>query len=257
MNFIEESTEIDCRGRILRGVQTRPLEGKCPVVVIYHGFCGSRIGPQFIFVRLARELANQGIASVRFDFYGSGESDGVYSDMTLSSEIGEAKFIYEWLNHLEYIDKNNKFMLGLSMGGLITSLIAPYYEDLNSIILWSPAGNMLQVAEESVKNVHYADNGCADIDGLLINKEFINDIKKYDVYNTAEKYKKSALIIHGTKDEVVPFEFGQKYKAIYGERAKFIEVQDADHVFQRSDWKNTVIDETVKYVKFQVQKNNI
>lgn len=255
MNFVEESIEIGCSGRILRGIQTRPVQGQSPVVIIYHGFCGSKIGPHFIFVRLARELAKQGIASVRFDFYGSGESDGVFSDMTLSTEIEDAKLIYEWASKREYVERNNKFLLGLSMGGLITSLIAPDYDDINSIVLWSPAGNMLQVAEESAKNAFYTSDGYADIEGLLINKEFINDLRKYDIYNTAKNYKKSALIIHGTKDEVVPIEFGKKYKVKYGEKSKFIEVKGADHVFQRSDWKGTVIRETTKYIKLHIAKS--
>lgn len=50
--------------------------GKLPIVCIYHGFTGNKMEPHFIFIKLSRLLEKKGIASVRFDFGGSGEGDG-------------------------------------------------------------------------------------------------------------------------------------------------------------------------------------
>jgi hypothetical protein len=58
-----------------------------PAVALYHGFTGSRTEARFLFVSFSRLLARHGIASARFDFLDSGESDGEFQDMTLSGEI--------------------------------------------------------------------------------------------------------------------------------------------------------------------------
>lgn len=80
--LIHKSVEIENKGLILRGVLHIPedIKVKEPIVCIFHGFTGDKIGPHFIFVKLSRILARRGIASVRFDFAGSGESDGDFVD---------------------------------------------------------------------------------------------------------------------------------------------------------------------------------
>ena len=62
----------------LYGMLHRPEgAGPHPAVMILHGFTGQRIEPHRLFVKLARQLVAAGIAALRFDFRGSGESEGV------------------------------------------------------------------------------------------------------------------------------------------------------------------------------------
>ena len=57
-----------------------------PGVVLFHGFTGDRMESHWLFVKCSRALARAGIASLRFDFYGSGESEGEFSEVTLQGE---------------------------------------------------------------------------------------------------------------------------------------------------------------------------
>ena len=62
-------------GHTLRGVVTLPdVEGPVPFVVHLHGFGGSCSGYKSMYTHMSRALAKQGIGSVRFSFYGNGES---------------------------------------------------------------------------------------------------------------------------------------------------------------------------------------
>ena len=71
-------------GHTLRGIVTLPdTEGKVPFVVHLHGFAGSCSGYKSMYTHLSRALAAQGIGSARFDFYGNGESDGEFEDMSM------------------------------------------------------------------------------------------------------------------------------------------------------------------------------
>ncbi|HIE24547.1 MAG TPA: alpha/beta fold hydrolase [Anaerolineales bacterium] len=46
---------------------------RVPAVLICHGFAGNRVESHFIFVKVARRLANAGFFVLRFDFRGFGE----------------------------------------------------------------------------------------------------------------------------------------------------------------------------------------
>ncbi|WP_094551670.1 alpha/beta hydrolase [Petroclostridium xylanilyticum] len=249
---MQQAIELRCDGLTLRGMIHIPELGKSkyPFVAIYHGFTGNKMEPQFMFVRLSRELEKAGVGSVRFDFSGSGESDGLFEEMSVSNEIKEAKHIFKFMSELEYADKNNLFMVGLSMGGLVASVAAPEVDRVKALVLWAPAGNMAEIAEyASQKNEYYVDEkGRIDIGGLWLGPHFLEDVKGIDVYGRAVHYKGDVLLVHGTADATVPIQASYKYKETYGEKAQLIEIEGADHTFQRMDWKNELIDTTIDFI---------
>jgi alpha/beta superfamily hydrolase len=65
-----------------------------------------------------------GYVVIRFDFSGTGESDGSFYDMTLTRELKEARLIVDFTNTLSYIDKNEISGYGHSLGGVIATLLA-------------------------------------------------------------------------------------------------------------------------------------
>ena len=73
-------------GHILRGIVNIPEDGtRFPAIVNVHGFTGNKSGYKSIYTHTARFLAEHGFASVRFDLYGNGESDGEFEDMTFTA----------------------------------------------------------------------------------------------------------------------------------------------------------------------------
>ena len=83
--------EIKRDGLTLRGELLKPDVEKCPVAIIFHGLMANRgMDDSSMFSRIASALAKKGIASVRFDFDGHGESDGDFEDMTVYSELLDA-----------------------------------------------------------------------------------------------------------------------------------------------------------------------
>jgi len=145
---MQQAVEIISRGNTLRGMVNIPdnIIGKVPTVIILHGFGGNKMGPHFIFVKLSRLLERIGIASVRFDFAGSGESDGEFSDMTISGELSDAENILQYIQTLDFVDTKNIAIVGFSMGGAIAAMLAAEYKKyIHSLCLWAPAGNMGEI----------------------------------------------------------------------------------------------------------------
>lgn len=253
---MQKAIEIESNKSTLRGMLHIPKgkREKLPIVVIYHGFCGNKMGPHFMFVKLSRELEELGIASIRVDFAGSGESDGSFKDMTFTREVNDANAILNYVKSLEFIDKDRIAILGFSMGGAIASVIAgTRREEVRSLCLWSPAGNM----EEIILSETYVGNkldkvrkeGSFDVEGLLLGTEFLDDIEGANIYKLAEGYNKKALIIHGNKDEVVPLRASKIYEDIYGENSKLIIIDDADHIYENNIWERELVTFTKEYFK--------
>jgi len=240
-------------GQVLRGYLHTPgeYEGKIPAVGIFHGFTGNKMEPQFIFVKLSRLLEQHGIASVRFDFAGSGESDGEFYDMTVTREIDDARCILEYLFSLDFVDKQKISIVGLSLGGAISSYLAgEYKEKLYKVVLWAPAGNMKEIAKNVVEtNPTIKEKGYIDLGGLLLSQDFYYDLQKYDFFEEIKRYPGKVLILHGTNDQAVPIEVGRKDKQIVGDRAEINEIEGDDRTFNKYEWERLVLDKTVEFLK--------
>src|SRR5207248_8810535 len=127
-------------GRRLRGMIHRPLEARSrrgtPAVIFLHGLTGDRMESHWIFVKCARALAKAGIASLRFDFYGSGESEGEFREVTLQGEIADARVAIEFFRRQKGINPERIGLLGLSLGGAIAASVAGPGR-VAALVLWS------------------------------------------------------------------------------------------------------------------------
>ena len=107
-----------------------------PLVVMAHGFVGDREGCAN-FEPLANKLAENGIASIRIDFPGNGESKEDYTAYDLTNMTDDLDSAIAFMKDKYSIHKVG--MVGHSMGGRITSL---YIDDqIDAAVLWAPAAN--------------------------------------------------------------------------------------------------------------------
>lgn len=253
---MQKIVEIDSENLRLRGMLHVPesINNKLPIVIIYHGFCGNKMGPHFIFVKLSRILESVGIASIRFDFAGSGESEGNFIDMTMGTELKDANNILNYVRNLDFIDKDKIGILGLSMGGAIASIIAGNRKsDIKTMCLWAPAGNMNEIILD--KNYigdsyeKFRQKGYFDVEGLPIGAGFVDFFENIKIYEKAAVYDKRSLIIHGDKDEIVPIGTSQKYISIFKKLSQLKIISGANHTFDKKEWEEQVIEHTLEFLQ--------
>jgi len=257
---MEKYVELQGSRGVLRGMLHFPDEAmnkKYPGVILYHGFSGDRREPGFMFVRFSRLLASYGIASVRFDFYGSGESDGSFKDMTFSGEAEDASLILDYFKLHENIDENNITLLGLSMGGALAGYLAgKRSSEINGLVLWSAAGEMrlfIDNREKQLQNGEITGN-IMDLDGLLLGEEFISDVRSVSILETTALYTGKVLIVHGTGDTVVPVAVSDVYLELFGSRAERVLIDDADHTFRGIPWIDELFKVSLSFIKARINK---
>ena len=118
-----------------------------PLVVMAHGHGGSREEAGG-FTRVASELANLGIASIRMDFPGCGESSEPFTANTLNNMLDDIRASRDFAVNHPRIDGERVGILGFSMGGrlaILASVETPY----RVMTLWNAAasdgaGNMVK-----------------------------------------------------------------------------------------------------------------
>ena len=252
---MQQAITLNYNGMVLRGMEHVPerQDGeKLPACVLFHGFTGHKLEPHRFFLKICRELETLGVASFRYDFLGSGESDGNFEEMTVTKEIAEAGAILDAVKSDPRIDPERIIVLGMSMGGLVASVLAgDRPQDVHKLVLLCPAGNMYEFVKPALEayladpNLHAVDMG-----GNLVGRAFGEDVRDLQVYERARHYDGPVLIVHGTNDPTVPFAVsGQYIEHCYGDRAALHPVEGADHTFNKFEWEQDAIRTITRFFK--------
>jgi uncharacterized protein len=250
---MQRSIELESEGTVLRGMFHLPENAgpRTPLLVIFHGFTGTKVENHFLYVKLSRHLESRGIASLRYDFSGSGESDGDFGNMTLSGEIRDAKRIYESALSLPHVDPDSVFILGHSMGGVVASIVAAEAERKpRGLVLVAPAGNMIPIAEAKLRENadRTTGNGGTDIGGLIIGRDFLPDLRSIDLAGRAAGYRGSACVIQGSVDPVVPEAVSRAYYDVYPGRKRYVLIEGAGHNFDSRRLEETLFSAIVGFI---------
>ncbi|MBL4929442.1 alpha/beta hydrolase family protein [Fuscibacter oryzae] len=146
----EQPVSIPVGDKTIAGILTLP-DGvdHPPVVLMLHGFTGQKdefpiAGTQTgLFTFMADELSKAGIASLRIDFAGSGESSGAWEDTTFTGQTQDAIDAFDWLQTQASVDGQRVGVLGYSQGGLVGAQLAGARPEAKALVLWAPVTNPL------------------------------------------------------------------------------------------------------------------
>lgn len=251
---IREAITLENNGEKIFGILHRPLQSsQVPAVVICPGFAGNKCGKFRMFVTLGKELAKQGIAVLRFDYRGSGDSEGEFSNITLEGKTSDTVKCLEFLANDPQIDGTRLGLLGRSLGGAIAVLAARRYHAIKSLVLWAPVFKSDPWRElwESYQSNRQLDQNKQEILRNLPtnvpNLMFLNQFFKLDLERELEGLKQIPLLhIHGEQDQIVKIEHAKDYeKARIGlDNTRFIQLPRSDHDFSDLSEQTIAIQET-------------
>ena len=176
-------------GCTLRGIVTLPETNEpVPFVLNLHGFAGSASGYKYLHTHMARMLADHGVGCARFDFYGCGESDGEFSDMTFDGLHSDAADLYAWVRAQPYVDSRRVFLSGQSMGGYVAASIAPRLRP-HGLILMCPGAGMWYGCARRADIVTQSGKDYADLEGLVYKMAFNYNMAAHpDPFEEAKGY---------------------------------------------------------------------
>ena len=243
---IREAVIIENQGEKIFAVLHRPLQTssstteKVPAIVICPGFGGTKCGKFRMFVTLGKELAKQGVAVLRFDYRGGGDSEGEFRDITLEGEVSDTLQCLNFLANDPQIDSSRLGILGRSLGGAIAVLTARRFPLIKSLALLAPVfksdpwRELWEVLKSNQTLDRVKEDILRNIPADIPNPEFLAQFFKLNIPQELLELKHVPFLhIHGEQDKVVTIEHAREFEKARSEipNSRFIQLPKSDHDF--------------------------
>lgn len=176
------------------------------VLLYCHGNAGNIVDR---LPRLNQLRTDHQVTVLGFDYRGYGSSDGKPDEQRMYEDARAAR---NWLAQQAGIGRGNVVLLGRSLGGAIAVELASS-DGARGLILESTFTSMTEVGKSHLKFVPVS---------MIVTQ-------KFDSVGKIGKYDGPLLQTHGTRDEVVPFEQGQKLFHQAGSKRKLFHQTQGGH----------------------------
>ena len=214
------------------------------IVVLGHGVTGNKDRP--FLVELADNLSNAGIPTIRFSFSGNGNSDGEFTQSTISKEIGDLASV------LDVLDNHIICYVGHSMGGAVGVLSASQDNRIKLLVSLAGMVETKAFAQREFGDVTPDKGFMWDEPTCPLSQAYMDDLTQINtVVDCASKISVPWLLVHGTEDDVVPIEDSQKIYAQANEPKELLTIEDANHVFS-DDSLSPMVEKVVDWIRDQL-----
>lgn len=249
-----------------------------PVVIFSHGFKGFKGWGNFNFI--AKTFADNGFVFVKFNFSHNGTTIKkpaefvdmeAFSNNNFSIEMDDLACVIDWVLDNEYISREEfasekLYLIGFSRGGGISILKA--YEDkrVKKLVTWSGVNdfskdwNNEMLKQWKVDGIRMIANKRTNQMMSLkyqIVEDYQKNINRLHIPTAVKNIRIPFLIIHGTKDETIPYTNAVELKS-WNENAELFPVQEATHTYGSSHPPDSpvlppqiklVVDKTIEFLK--------
>jgi putative redox protein len=187
--------------------------------------------------RVSRELAKLGIAVLRFDFTGLGNSEGDFANTNFSSNVND---LIAAADALRARHQAPSLLVGHSLGGAAVLMAAPQIPEVKAV---ATIGAPSEPAH--VSHLFGDRTACIEKDGaaliqiggrdLRIEKHFLDDLKTHRLTEALPALGKPLMIFHSPVDSIVSIDHARKLYEAARHPKSFVSLDDADHMLTRQD----------------------
>ncbi len=182
--------------------------------------------------RIARALRDDGVAVVRFDFTGLGNSEGDFANTNFSSNVGDL------VAAAQYMRENLQapgLLIGHSLGGAAVLAAAPQIPECKAVVtIGAPAdpAHVQHLLSCSIDAIEADGSAEVTLSGrtFTIKKQFLDDLRAQQQDRAIARLRRALLIFHAPQDELVNID---QARLIY-DQAKhpksFVSLDGADHL---------------------------
>jgi len=187
--------------------------------------------------RISRALAARGIAVLRFDFTGLGNSDGDFSNTNFSSNIDD---LVRAALALREQYRAPQLLIGHSLGGAAVLAAAARLDSIKAVVtIGAPA------TAQHVSHLfqHHSDLIRGEGEAVVtlgarefsIQRQFLEDIDRYGSTDEIRRLDAALLVMHSPVDSVVSIDEAARIYQAAKHPKSFISLDRADHLLSRAD----------------------
>ncbi len=238
---------LNRNGDKLSAVLHKPKNETKSIVLVSSSFKGDK-DYQPIIKKFCEKACEEGIAALRYDYYGSGESEGKYEESTVNTHIHDLLDVIEFVRNLDY---EKISLAGLSLGTTISWMVTD--DHIRSLILWSPPFNLKWLYERYISN--FENNNYIlikrqfDDKVMKISKKFIEQCKDLDMKDIIKKSKAPALVVYGTEDHGIKLETIKEYYEMINSEKELLVIEGGDHNYMKEDAREKCMQKSIDWLK--------
>jgi len=231
---VEQLKLVNVNGRrIAAALHVAPSK---KIVLVCHGFISSKIGPNRFFVRLARRLQQRGICALRFDQYGSGDSEGDFFDSSFNDWIATTKELV----HLYRRDGYQVALLGQSMGGSTALATAgDLGAEIAAVVAWVPDPSV----DPMQPGGDWSEEG-----GQRVQRRYWQEAHGADIVGRFRAITAPTLVFFATADDYVSTENRQAISDVRRAHQQIAWLEGWTHSAWTYDQATQVIDQSVDFL---------
>jgi uncharacterized protein len=186
--------------------------------------------------RIARELTEQSIAVLRFDFTGLGNSDGDFSNSNFSSNISDLVAAADFLRREH---RAPALLIGHSLGGAAVLASASDIPEAKAVVTIGAPGDVQHIKhlfKDSIESIEELGALTVQLAGrdFTIKRQFLEDIDEHRLEDKVARLKRALLVFHSPLDETVNIEQAQKIFLAAKHPKSFVSLDQADHLLSDS-----------------------
>jgi putative redox protein len=184
--------------------------------------------------RIARFLTNEGIAVLRFDFTGLGNSEGDFANTNFSSNVQDLLAAVDFLRR-EY--EAPALLIGHSLGGAAVLAMSAQVPEARAVVTLaapSRADHVVDNFAASLEEIRAQGQAVVHLGGreFTIRKQFLDDLEAMEGEGIGG-LRKALLVMHSPVDTTVDIEEAEKIYRAAKHPKSFVSLDDADHLLSR------------------------
>jgi len=182
--------------------------------------------------RIARGLTERGIAVLRFDFTGLGESEGAFDATSFASNVRDLLSACAWVDeHHAPVD----LLIGHSLGGAAVVSAAGQMDSVKGVAtIGAPSDptHVRHLFESHIEEIEREGSAEVSIGGrpFRIGKAFIDDLDAHDPREILRGLKRPLMIFHSPIDQIVGVENAAQMFEWAMHPKSFVSLDKADHM---------------------------
>ncbi len=187
-------------------------------------------------VRIARALAAHGVATLRFDFTGLGQSEGDFANTNFSSNVAD---LAAAAAHLRAMHEAPRLLVGHSLGGAAVLAAAHLIPEVRAVATIGAPSDAEHVVHQFHAHAEEIETtGAAEV--LLAGRKFtvkrqlLEDLRQQRQADHIAQLHRPLLVMHAPRDEVVGIENASRIFLAARHPKSFISLDDADHLLTRT-----------------------
>jgi len=185
--------------------------------------------------RISRRLTRHGIAVLRFDFTGLGQSEGDFANTNFSSNIDDLVKAAEWLAKEHGAPG---LLIGHSLGGAAVIAAAARLADVKAVATIGAPADAAHVRKQFMDHVAEIEReGEAEVTlagrPFRIRQQFLDDIEGHKLDGIVAGLKAALLIAHSPVDETVSIDNATRLFVAARHPKTFLSLDHADHLLSK------------------------